>query len=162
MKRTALIVSVALVAAAGYALGASTTPHPLVATYSSVADTILAAKKAEKNVVTAILDAHHLAASRAAQAAQWDEAAAEMALFANEGDNEVGGVRKRLLEGGHHHNAEGEQKGLYEAGFVVVTTAQKKSVLDVVAELRAATTDDARKAAVGKFHTLAAAVLSGQ
>jgi hypothetical protein len=83
-----------------------------------------------------------------------------MALFANEGDNAVGGVRKRLLEGGHHHNAEGEAKGIYEPGYVIVTVAQKKTALDAVAELRAATTDAARKAAMDKFHAVAGSVLA--
>ena len=47
-----------------------------------------------------------------------------------EGDNAVAGVRKRLLEGGHHANSEGEAQGVYEAGYVVVNKAAKKAFLD--------------------------------
>ncbi len=41
-----------------------------------------------------------------------------MALFANEGDNAIAGIRKRLVEGGHHHNAAGEEQGIFEEGYV--------------------------------------------
>lgn len=160
MKRTALIVGVALLATASYALGAAMTPPSLVDTYSTLADTILGAKNTEKNLVRSILDGHHVAASRAAEAGKWEDAAAEMSLFANEGDNAVGGIRKRLLEGGHHHNAEGEAQGVYEPGFVLVTKVQKQSVMEAVSALRAATTDDVRKAALAKFHSVAALVLA--
>jgi len=39
-------------------------------------------------------------------------------------------VRKRLLEGGHHHNAEGEAQGIFDEGYVVVNKATKKTLLD--------------------------------
>ena len=150
MKRIALTAAVAVVAAASYALGA-TTDKPLVATYERIADGILAANHAETAVVQAILESHRRQADAAANAGKWDEAAAQVALWANEGDNSVGGIRKRLLEGGHHHNAEGESKGLYEAGYVVVTTDAKKKALDVVAKIQAAKDDGARKAAFAEF-----------
>ena len=57
-------------------------------------------------------------------------AAAELALFANEGDNAIGGVRKKLLEGGHHFNAAGEEAGVYEDGYVIVTREAKAAILD--------------------------------
>ena len=79
-----------------------------------------------------------------------------MALFANEGDNQIGGIRKRLLEGGHHHNAEGEAKGIYEEGYVIVTKAAKKSCLDAVAALQTAKDDAGRKAAWDAFEAASA------
>jgi hypothetical protein len=81
-----------------------------------------------------------------------------MALFANEGDNAVGGIRKRLLEGGHHHNAEGEAKGIYEAGYVIVTKAAKKSCLDAVAALQSGD-DKAKKSAWDTFEAAAAPLI---
>jgi hypothetical protein len=78
-----------------------------------------------------------------------------VALWANEGDNAVGGIRNRLLEGGHHHNAEGEAKGIYEAGYVIVTVAAKKSALDIAAKLQAAADDAARAASCQAFEKLA-------
>jgi hypothetical protein len=156
MKRTALLIAVAVVAAASYALGAST-EKPLVATYDKIADGILAANHAETAIVRAILQSHRSAGAAAAAAGQWDEAASNVALWANEGDNAVGGIRKRLLEGGHHHNAEGEAKGLFEPGFVIVTTAAKKQALDLVAKIQAAKDDAAKKAVWGEFAKLAEA-----
>ena len=53
-----------------------------------------------------------------------------MGQIGTEGDNAVAGVRKRLLEGGHHANAEGEAQGIYDEGYVVVTKAAKQAFLD--------------------------------
>jgi len=158
VKRTALVVGIVLVAAGSYALGAGT-PPPLVSTYSTLADTILGAKQTEHNLVLAILDGHRTAATQAVKSGAWEEAAAEIALFANEGDNAVGGIRKRLLEGGHHHNAEGEAKGVYEPGFVIVTSAAKKDVLEAAAAIRAAKADDARTEAWTRFQKVADGLL---
>jgi hypothetical protein len=44
-----------------------------------------------------------------------------------EGDNAVAGIRKRLLEGGHHANSEGDARGVYDEGYVIVTKAAKKA-----------------------------------
>ena len=68
-------------------------------------------------------------------------AAAEMALFANEGDNAIGGVRKRLLEGGHHFNAAGEDAGEYDEGYVIVTRKARGKILDLSKAVRQATAD---------------------
>jgi hypothetical protein len=157
MKRFSFVAALVVIAAAGsYAWGASTS-KPLVDTYNAVADGILAAKHAEAAVVKAILESHIAHAKAAAAAGKWDDAAAELSLAANEGDNAVGGIRKRLLEGGHHHNAEGEAKGIYEPGYVVVTIAMKKGMLDLVAKLQAAKDDAARKAVWGEVEKAAAA-----
>ena len=59
-----------------------------------------------------------------------------MALFANEGDNAIAGTRKRLVDGGHHHHADGEAKGQYESGFVIVTKGSKVHILAASAALR--------------------------
>ena len=56
--------------------------------------------------------------------------AADVAQLGTEGDNAVGAVRKRLIEGGHHHNAAGEAQGIYDEGFVIVTKAAKQKLLE--------------------------------
>ena len=47
----------------------------------------------------------------------------------------MAGIRKRLVEGGHHHNAAGERQGAYDEGFVIVTRAAKKVFLDSAAAI---------------------------
>jgi hypothetical protein len=150
-----------VIAAASFAMGAETS-KTLVATYDSLADTILGAKKSERNLVLAILGSHFSHAQRAMKDGKHDDAAAEMALFANEGDNAVGGIRKRLVEGGHHHNAEGEAKGVYEAGFVVVTKAAKQKALAASSALLSASADADRKAAWDMFEAVAAPLLESK
>ena len=104
-----------------------------------------------KKISCALLDGHRHAAEAMMEAKNFEGAAAQMALYANEGDNAIGGVRKRLLEGGHHHNAAGEEKGTFEPGYVVVTRAAKQTMLDASAKLRRATTDSERTAAWNAF-----------
>jgi hypothetical protein len=120
------------------------TPAELVTTYNAVADGILALKKTEDSLVRAILATtlgHGQAAlARAQRAIKENDAkaasaavealAADAAQLATEGDNAVGAVRKRLLEGGHHHNAAGEAQGIYEEGYVVVTRKAKTALLE--------------------------------
>lgn len=123
---------------------AAATPQDLVTSYQSLADAILAVKKTETSLVRAILQTAHAHAegylkaartslkgndAKGAQAAI-ESMAAAVGQMASEGDAAVGAVRKRLLEGGHHHNAEGEQKGVYEPGYVIVTRAAKQQLLD--------------------------------
>jgi len=120
------------------------TPEQMVASYDSLANAILAVKTTEAHLVRAILAggyAHAQAAAERAKAAldagdaakarpELEALAALVAQLATEGDNAVAGVRKRLLEGGHHHNAEGEAQGLFDEGYVVVTKTAKKTLLD--------------------------------
>jgi hypothetical protein len=120
------------------------TPAEMVATYDTLADTILAAKKTEENLVRTILGAAYAHArvqlDRARQAikagdtrtsqASLENLAAAVGQLGTEGDSAVGAVRKRLLEGGHHHNADGEAKGIFDEGYVVVTRAAKQAFLE--------------------------------
>jgi len=159
MKRLAMLAAVVVLAAASFALGQET-GKDLVSSYDSLADVILGAKKTEKNLVRAILSGHRAHAEMYAKAGDGPKAAAEMALFANEGDNAVGGVRKRLLEGGHHHNADGEAKGIYEEGYVVVTRAAKKECLEASMAMQGAADEAARTAAWERFAKVAAELLA--
>lgn len=119
------------------------TPAEMVASYNSLADGILALKRTEANLVKAILAASvghgqvNLARAstaiekgdvQAARAAV-EALASNVGQLATEGDNAVGAVRKRLLEGGHHHNAAGEAQGMYDDGYVIVTRAAKAKLL---------------------------------
>lgn len=120
------------------------TPAEMVATYQTLADGILALKRTEENLCRSILAASYahgqvelgrarkaIAANdaKAAQAAL-ESLAAAVGQIATEGDNAVAGVRKRLLDGGHHHNAAGEAQGLFDEGFVIVTRAAKQKLLE--------------------------------
>jgi hypothetical protein len=123
---------------------ASGTPPEMVATYNALADAILAVKNTEDALVRSILGATYAHAgtelgraraaikandAKASQAAL-ENLAAEVATLASEGDSAVGAVRKRLLEGGHHHHVDGEAKGIYDPGFVVVTRTAHQQLLD--------------------------------
>jgi hypothetical protein len=123
------------------------TPEQLVATYRSLADTILGAKKTEWNLVSSILaTTYHHAEATVAQARSEIQAkknakpdleklAALVSQLGNEGDAAVGAVRKKLVEGGHHHHAAEEQQGIYDEGFVIVTKAAKKVFLDAAGQI---------------------------
>jgi hypothetical protein len=120
------------------------TPGELVATYDNLADAILAVKQTEANLVRSILGGTYAharvemdRARRALEAgdsttarASLENLATSVGQLATEGDNAVAGIRKRLLEGGHHHNAKGEADGVFDPGFVIVTRAAKKALLD--------------------------------
>ena len=128
--------------AAAPADSAAGTPPEMVATYQTLADTILGAKKTEHNLVKSILSATYrhaegtLAMAKASISsgkdakASVEKLASLVSQLGNEGDASVAAVRTRLLEGGHHHNAEGEKQGIYDEGFVIVTRAAKKVFLD--------------------------------
>jgi hypothetical protein len=140
----AIVSGSALSAPAMAQARASGTPPEMVATYNALADAILAVKNTEDALVRSILGATYahagieLGRARAAikandaksSQAALENLASEVATMASEGDNAVGAVRKRLLEGGHHHHADGEAKGIYDPGFVVVTRAAHQQLLD--------------------------------
>jgi hypothetical protein len=114
-----------------------------VATYDSLANLILATKLTEENLVRSILSTTYAHASatqarveRAMESGQQEEVqaaleelAGHVAQLGNEGDNAVAGIRKRLVEGGHHHNAAGENQGEFDPGFVIVTRSAKQKLL---------------------------------
>src|SRR5262245_11887882 len=146
-KHCAAAFAVALLALPGAARAQSrptATPTEMVATYDALADTILGANKAEDKLVRSILAASYGHAqaelARARQALKAGDAAAArgavenvavaVGQIATEGDNAVAGVRKRLVEGGHHHNAAGEAQGIYDEGYVVVTKVAKQAFLE--------------------------------
>ena len=157
MKFTLIVIVAALLLAPAVPL--QETPPAMVATYDSLADAILAVKATEANLVRSLLDGHYHAARVYMERGEYERAAAEVALFANEGDNAFGGVRKRLLEGGHHHNADGEAKGIFEPGFVIVTREAKQRGLEIAATLRRSTDDDEREKAWDSFDEMATDLL---
>jgi hypothetical protein len=140
-------------------LAAQETPPSVVASYEALADTILAVRKAEGALVRSLLDGHLRAATALQEKGDWAGCAAQIALFANEGDNAIGGVRKRLLEGGHHYNADGEEQGIYEQGYVVVTQQAKKDLLAVASQMRRASSDAERTKFWQEFLDTAAKLL---
>ena len=116
----------------------------MVATYNTLADGLLALKRTEENLVKSILAASkahgEVQLTRAKRAISANDAAgakaavealaSDVAQLGTEGDNSVRAVRKRLIEGGQHHNAAGEAQGIYDEGFVIVTQAAKQKFLD--------------------------------
>jgi hypothetical protein len=118
-----------------------------VGAYGTLADTILAAKKTEWHIVHSILAStfNHAEATlrmvrRKLDAGQdvrgeVEKLADLVAQLGNEGDAAVAAIRKRLVEGGHHHNVQGEQQGIYDEGFVIVTRKAKKAFLDAAGNI---------------------------
>lgn len=149
-----IILAVVLVMMPAGAAWAQRTPQPMVANYSSLADAIIALKQAEVDLVWSILDYHYRAAQTAMDSGDSAAAAAEMALFGNEGDNAVGGVRKRLVDSGHHHHhATPSADEEYETGYVVVTIAAKQEILAASTAMRQASSASARQEAWSQFET---------
>jgi len=119
------------------------TPAELSATYGSIADVIIAAKKAEAGIVSGILESSYghaqgrIAAAKAAMkggnaagaTAAVESVASLVGQMATEGDSSVAAIRKRLLDNGHHHHAKEEQQGIYDEGYVVVTKVAKMALL---------------------------------
>ena len=151
----------------------ASTPKEMVDTYNSLADGILALKRTEWNLVHSILALTYGHAEAAFGEAQAKMAAGKdcskdiealadyVSQLGNEGDSAVAGVRKRLLEGGHHHHAMGEQQGEYEEGFVIVTRKAKKIFLDAAGEIgrmasspNKAALEGAMKKVSGEYHSL--------
>jgi len=139
----ALLAAVALAPKPVAAQAGPSTPAELVATYKSLADGILSLKRTEEDLCRSILAAAYAHGrvdlgraqaaikggdAKSAQAAV-EGLAASVGQLATEGDNAVAAVRKKLLDGGHHHNAAGEQQGIFDEGFVIVTKAAKGKLL---------------------------------
>ncbi len=160
--KLALVAATVVLTGFGYSTfrAPQATPKPTVATYSSLADAILALHRTEEDLVRALLDAHYQAAQGNVQHGMHEQGAAEMALFANEGDNAIGGVRKKLVDGGFNHNAAGEAKGIFDPGFVLITKKAKESALAAAAEMRAAKDDAARQKAWTAFAAVAEPLLA--
>jgi len=158
-KKTLVLLAALLLATGAWTAQAQETLPSLVASYDDLADVILSVRSMEANLVRTVLAGHYNAAEAYFQNGLFDAAAAQMALFANEGDNAVGGVRKRLLEGGHHYNAEGEEQGAFEPGYVLVDRKAKKAALDASAALRQAGRDEERQQAWDAFAAVAAPLL---
>jgi hypothetical protein len=159
-----MLPKILALAAALAALGAAPqqTPKSLVTTYDSLADAILAIERAEDECVRSILAHHYEMAKHHLEGGDAEKAAAEVALFANEGDNAIGGVRKRLLDGGHFRNAGGHAEGFFDSGFVLVTRKVKEDSLAISAALRQSKSDGERKEAWQRFETLASPLLQAK
>ena len=138
---------------------AQQTPPAMVKSYDTLAGIILSMRTMEADFVRAVLEGHRHAASTLFERGDFSGAAAQMALFASEGDNAMGGVRKRLLQGGHHHHAAAEAKGVYEPGYVIVTRDAKQKVLAASAALRQAKTDAERGQAWKTFDAIAGGLM---
>jgi hypothetical protein len=123
------------------------TPAPLVMSYDSLADIIIAGKKAEWNLVHSILGATYEHAQGTMMAVNMqiesgDDASAGIEKLATlvgqlgtEGDAAVAAVRKRLIEAGHHHHATAADEEKYDTGYVIVTRAAKKVFLDAAGNI---------------------------
>ncbi len=161
--KLALIASAALLTGFGYAgLRSQATPSTTVTCYSSLADAILALHETEEQFVRGMLSGHYQAAKMHHENKKHEEAAAEMALFGNEGDNAIGGVRKKLLDGGFNHNAAGEAKGIFDPGYVLVTKKAKEGALAAAAAMRSARDDAARDKAWKDFAAIADPLLAAK
>lgn len=158
MKR--IVLSIVLALGLVVPLAAQETPQAVADGYDSLADAILALRDAEHYFVAAMLDGHLHGAKARMKNGDWEGAAGEMALFANEGDNKIGGIRKRLVEGGHHHNSDDGPDGEYETGYVIVTREAKADLLGLATKMRQAGTDEERKEIWGKFAMIAKELLA--
>lgn len=156
--RSFVLVLITTTLLAGPAL-AQQTPPAMVKTYDTLADIILSVNALEVDFARAVLEGHRHAASALFESGDFTGAAAQMALFASEGDNAMGGVRKRLLQGGHHHHADASVEGEFEPGYVIVTREAKKKILAASAALRRAKTDAERKQAWKTFDGIAGGLM---
>jgi hypothetical protein len=109
-------------------------------TYEHLATAIIEIERTEDELVKSILIGYHTAAqnhlkaaARDAQgrAAHLEEAAAEVANIANEGDKRIQAVRQRLAKAGHTHNTDVETK----ADYIFVNNREKKALLEVAGKI---------------------------
>jgi hypothetical protein len=117
------------------------TPAALVATYDSLAEILIAGKKAEWNLVHSILGATYqhaqatmMSVSMTLEAggdatAGIEKLASLVGQLGTEGDAAVAAVRKRLIDAGHHHHATAADEEMYDLGYVIVTRDAKKVFL---------------------------------
>jgi hypothetical protein len=165
MRHTLLVVTAGLAAAfAQVPVSAQETMPAMVETYSALADSILSVRRAEENLVRAVLEGHRQAAVARYGAGDYGGAAAEIALFANEGDNAIAGVRKRLVAGGHHHHSQSPDENApeFDSGFVIVNRATKASLLEAAAHLRKAPEEAAARDAWAGFMATSEALLHSE
>lgn len=159
------MIRVAIVASAfcyASAVAQETAPG-MVSTYEAIADTILSVKRAEAGFVRALLESYREAARADYERRDYEGAAANMALFANEGDNAIAGIRKRLVdEGHHHHHASDEDTASYDQGFVIVDREHKASLLAAAAQMRQASKKAAANDAWLSFEATAGALLTAK
>jgi len=141
---------------------AQETPPGMMSLYEALADTILSAKRAEAGFVRVVLEGHRDAARADFERGDYQRAAANIALFANEGDNAIAGVRKRLVDGGHHHHASDEGTDAYDPGFVIVDKAHKASLLEMAAQMRRAKNNRAARETWQSFDAAAEALLAAE
>jgi hypothetical protein len=129
----------------------ASTPAQLVEAYDSLADTIIAVKKTEWNLVHSILAmtyshaqgtvAEAKAKIKAGKDARADieKLAALVSQLGNEGDAAVAGVRKRLVDAGahhhHHHHAKKDEEPTHDKGFVIVTREAKRGLLEAAGRI---------------------------
>lgn len=138
---------------------AQQSPGAMVESYEALAENILALRRLESGFVAALLDGHRRAAEAFMQRGEFERAAAEMALFANEGDKAIGGIRARLFEAGHRHHAAPDGQSRYEPGFVIVTREARQDILAAAAAFEEATSDRERQKAWSAFALEAEALL---
>lgn len=186
MKKFLAVAILALAAFVALPAQAQQTPAPMVETYSALADAILGLNQAEVAFMRTLLETHHGHAQAAAMKGDYNAAAAQMALVANEGDNAIAGIRNRLIEGGHHHHhADGEghhhadeeghhaddagshhsdddSESAYDPGFIIVTKVAKAAMMEAATEMRSAGDEAAAMAAWEKFSRAYAMVMSSE
>lgn len=138
---------------------AQQTPGAMVESYDALAENILAVRRLESGFVGALLDGHRRAAEDLMKRGEFERAAAEMILFANEGDEAIAGIRRRLVEAGHRYHADPDRQSRYEPGFVIVTREARRSVLAAAAALEEATTDRELQEAWSAFALAAEALM---
>lgn len=155
MRIRIVVTMLVLAMTAGVAV-AQETPKALVSAYSALADAIIAIDKAEEGFVRSLLDGHRHGAKAHFMGERFEMAAAEAILFANEGDNAIAGIRKRLLDEGHHHHSDDSgPESTYEPGFVIVTRVAKARILALAPAIRSGD-----ETAFGEFLTLAGELLA--
>jgi len=142
-KLTCVLVASSLMVLAPLTSIASSKSNPAApgaAVYQKIADTILAANEAEEAVVRAILHAERDAAMAALERAASKTGTVEdmttagdrIGDFATEGGAAVEPIRNRLLQGGHHHNADDTgPEAVYDEGYVVLTRKLKQEALEL-------------------------------